>query len=100
MRTNPNDKYVDCDIDQLDSKGLNLSVNNTNVHAETSDDYEAGIHDLESSQAHRSHNGKKSNGVSTGTNPNSPTFLKSTNNNFMIIEGEQQNLRMAANISG
>ena len=48
MRTNPNDKYVDCDIDQLDSKALNMSMNNTNVHAETSDDYEAGVHDLES----------------------------------------------------
>lgn len=50
MRNNQsNDKYVDCDIDQLDSKALNLSMNNTNVHAETSDDYEAGVHDLESS---------------------------------------------------
>lgn len=50
MRNNQsNDKYVDCDIDQLDSKALNLSMNNTNGHAETSDDYEAGVHDLESS---------------------------------------------------
>lgn len=43
-----NEKYVDCDIGELDSKALNLSMGHTNLHAETSDDYEAGIHDLES----------------------------------------------------
>lgn len=76
MRNNhSNDKYVDCDIDQLDSKALNLSMNNTNVHAETSDDYEAGVHDLESSYQTQTYaGGKKSLGVSTHTNPNSPMF--------------------------
>lgn len=66
---NPNDKYVDCDIDQLDTKALNLSLNNTNGHAETSDDYEAGIHDLESTQA-----GRKSLGIPNHTDPHSPMF--------------------------